>query len=71
MPSGISEIGIIFRFATASGIPMIVIAIATAVTMCPIANQIPAMITQMTLPIIEPTPAVGLSTTVLPNGHSA
>lgn len=71
LPRGMSEMGIILRFATASGIPMIVIAMAIAVTTCPIASHRPAMTNQMTLPISEATPAVGLSTTVLPNGHSA
>jgi hypothetical protein len=47
--------GIIFRFATASGIPMIVIAMAIAVTTCPIASHRPAMTNQMTLPISETT----------------
>lgn len=44
-------------------------AIASAEATWPIASQIPATTTQMTLPTAEPSPAVGLRTTVRPNGH--
>jgi hypothetical protein len=49
---------------------MTVIAIATALTKCPIASQIPNNNTQMTLPTRAPLPALGLSTIVRPNGHN-
>ena len=51
--------------------PILVIAIATALTTWPIASQMPQRTSQITFPIREPTPEVGFSTTVLPNGHSA
>ena len=50
---------------------MIVTARAMAVPMCAMAIQMPASTNQMMLPIIDPTPAVGLSTYVRPNGHTA
>ena len=71
MPSGTSDTGISLRLASASGIPMIVMAIATAVTMWPMANQMPNRMTQMTLPITAPGRGPGFSTMVRPNGHSA
>ena len=71
LPSGISDTGIIFRLATASGMPTIVIAIAIAVVMCPMASHTPATITQMTLPTSAPGRGPGFSTIVRPNGHSA
>jgi hypothetical protein len=51
--------------------PMIVTAIATAVTTCAMASQIPNSSTQMMLPISAPGRVPGLSITVRPNGHSA
>jgi hypothetical protein len=50
---------------------MIVSAIATALTRCPIASQIPNNTNQMMFPISVPLPAPGLSMIVRPNGHSA
>ena len=50
---------------------MIVRHIATPVTTWPIASQMPATTTQITLPIAEPAPAVGLRIAVRPNGQSA
>ena len=61
LPSGISDTGISLRLASASGMPMIVIAIATAVMMCPIASHTPnSTISQMTLPTSAPGRAPGL-----------
>src|SRR5208283_5664087 len=71
LPSGINDTGINLRLASASGIPTIVIAIAAALTKCPIASQTPNSSTQMTFPMRAPVPAVGLSTIVRPNGHNA
>lgn len=71
LPSGTSDTGISFKLASASGMPMIVTAIAAALTKCPRASQIPNSSTQMTLPIKAPVPAVGFSTIVRPNGHNA
>ncbi len=71
LPSGTSETGMSLRLASASGMPMIVIAIATALTTWPIASQMPNRSTQMTLPIRAPGRGPGLSTMVRPNGHSA
>ncbi len=51
--------------------PTIVAAIATAVSKCPIASQIPHNRIQMMLPINAPVRTPGLSTIVRPNGHSA
>jgi hypothetical protein len=44
--------------------PMIVTAIATALTMWPIASHTPATMSQMTLPTSAPGRGPGLSTTV-------
>ena len=71
LPSGTSETGINLRLASASGMPMIVMAIATALTKCAMASQMPNSITQMTLPISVNGWAPGFSTMVRPNGHSA
>ena len=71
LPSGTRDTGISLRLAKASGMPMIVIAIAAALTRCPMASHIPKSSTQMTLPIRAPVPALGFSTIVRPNGHSA
>jgi hypothetical protein len=57
--------------ASASGIPTIVSAIATALTRCPIASHTPHSSSQMMFPISAPVPAPGLSMMVRPNGHSA
>ena len=60
------------RLAIASGMPIIVMAMAKAVTTCAIAIQIPATSSQMTFPtrVNMPLPP-GLSTTMRPNGHKA
>ena len=50
---------------------MIVMAIAAALTKCPIASHNPNSSTQMTLPTSVPVPAPGFSTIVRPNGHNA
>ena len=71
MPRGTSDTGISFRLASASGIPMMVLAIATAVAKCMIVSAIPNSNTQMTFPISAPVPAPGFSTIVRPNGHRA
>ena len=71
MPSGISDTGMSLRLASASGMPTIVAAIATALTKWPIASHKPNSSTQMTFPISAPVPAAGLSTIVRPNGHNA
>ena len=71
LPSGISDTGISLRLASASGMPMIVMAIATAVITWPMASQMPNRMIQMTLPISAPGRGPGLSTMVRPNGHSA
>ena len=60
LPSGTSETGISLRLASASGMPMIVMAIATAVTTWPMASQMPNRMTQMTLPISAPGRGSGL-----------
>ena len=70
-PSGVSEIGTILKLARPSGMPMMVRHMRTPVTRWPIASQIPATITQITLPKAEPSPAVCLRTIVRPNGQSA
>ena len=71
LPKGSSETGIILRLASASGMPMIVTAIATAVTTWPMASQMPNRMTQMTFPISAPGRVPGMSTIVRPNGHNA
>src|SRR5690606_1727836 len=71
LPSGIRETGISLRLAIPIGMPMIETKSGIAVTTCPIASQIPATTTQITLPTADITPEVGLSTTVRPKGHSA
>ncbi len=70
-PRGSSEMGIILKSAIPSGMPMMVRHSAMPLTRCPIASQIPAKTSQITLPMAEPRPALGLVTTVRPNGHSA
>ena len=50
---------------------MIVIAMATALTMWPMASQMPNRMIQITLPTSAPGRGPGFSTTVRPNGHSA
>jgi len=70
-PSGSSEIGTILKLAMPSGMPMIVRHMAAPVTMWPIASPMPATTTQITLPIADPAPAVGLRIAVRPNGQSA
>ena len=71
LPSGMSDTGTSLKLAMPSGMPMIVMHIATPVRMWPIASHQPARTTQTTLPRNEPTPAVGLATIVRPNGQSA
>ena len=71
LPSGTSETGMSLRLANASGIPMIVMAIATAVITWPMASQMPNRMTQMTLPISAPGRGPGFSMMVRPNGHNA
>ena len=51
---GINDTGMSLRLASASGMPTIVIAIATAVRTWPMASQTPNRMTQMTLPINAP-----------------
>ena len=68
-PNGVSETGTSLKFASPSGIPMIVMHITTPLIRCPSASHQPARMIQMTLPIIEPPPALGLRTSVRPNGH--
>ena len=56
----------------ASGMPMMVMAMAKAVTTWAIAIQMPATSSQMTFPSRENNPVPpGRSTTVRPNGQSA
>jgi hypothetical protein len=57
--------------ANASGIPTMVMAMATALTMWPMASHSPNSRIQMTLPISAPGRGPGFSTMVRPNGHSA
>ena len=55
---------VITAVAMANGIPMIVMAIATADTTWPMASQMPHRISQITLPTAAPGRGPGLSTTV-------
>ena len=71
LPSGASEIGMSLRSASASGMPMIVTASATADRTCAMTSHQPASTNQITLPMNDPTPADGLATMVRPNGQSA
>ena len=71
MPSGTSDTGTSLRLASASGMPTIVIAIAAALTMWPIASHSPNSSIQITLPTTAPGRGPGFSTMVRPNGHSA
>ena len=71
LAQGISETGMSLRLASASGMPTMVTAIATALMTWPMASHSPATNIQMTLPISAPVRGPGLSTTVRPNGHSA
>src|SRR5450759_4764899 len=71
LPNGKQVTGIILRFASATGMPTIVMPCAMAVTTCPAASHIPAATNHTTLPIADAAPAPGFSTTALPNGHSA
>ena len=71
LPNGKQVIGIIFTFAMASGMPMIVTACAMAVVMWVAAIQRPATTNQIRFAIAEPVPAPRLITTVRPNGQSA
>ena len=71
LPSGIRETGINFRLARARGIPMIVIAIATAVMTWPIASHTPQSSTQMMFPTSAPGRGPGFSMMVRPKGHRA
>ena len=64
-----TDTGISLKFASPSGIPMIVRHISTPVTTCPIASHQPARTNQMMLPISEPAPASGRFTSVRPNGQ--
>ena len=57
------------KFASPSGIPMIVRHISTPVTTWPIASHQPARMNQMTFPTSEPVPASGRLTIVRPNGQ--
>ena len=58
------------KFASPSGMPMIVMHSATPVTRCTSASSQPNKMIQMMLPISEPTPASSRGTVVRPNGHS-
>lgn len=69
-PNGQSATGISLMFAIASGMPMIVIASATAVTTWLSASHQPASTSQMMFPITEPAPAESFLVTVRPKGHS-
>ena len=70
LPSGIRDTGMSLRLAMAKGMPMMVTAMANAVTTCPMAIQIPATNSQITFPSREKTPVPpGLSTTMRPKGH--
>ena len=55
----------------ASGMPMIVIAWATAVITCMMASHQPASRIHTTLRMTAPAPALSLGTTARPNGHRA
>ena len=68
-PNGVSDTGISLKFASPSGIPMIVTHIKMPPSRCPIASHHPARMIQITLPTIDPAPAPGLRTSVRPNGH--
>src|SRR6476619_4318271 len=71
LPRGTRDTGISLKQARPSGMPMIVMQRATPATKFPMASQIPATISQMTLPITEGAPARGLWMIVRPNGQSA
>ncbi len=69
LPKGKQVTGMSLMLATASGIPMMVMACAAAVVMWPMASQSPATRNQMMLLIPLMAPAPGAGTTSRPKGH--
>ena len=63
--------GITVKFASPSGIPMIVTHSAMPVMRCASASSQPNRMMPGILPTVEPAPASGGRTIVRPNGHSA
>src|SRR5262245_29331837 len=68
-PKGVSETGMSLKFASPSGIPMMVRHISTPVMRWPSASHQPASTNQMMLPMTDPAPASGRRVMVRPNGH--
>src|SRR5215472_4014108 len=69
-PSGTSEIGMILKLASPSGIPMMVRHSSTPVTRCPSASHQPNRMIQRMLPSSEPRPASRRGSMARPKGHS-
>src|SRR5262249_15353372 len=69
-PNGRRPTVISLKFARPRGIPMTVMHKITPVKMCTSVSHQPAITNQMTFPIADPAPLLGLGTTTRPNGHS-